>query len=98
MTILRQSRRRFLQSTAAGGTILFALRSMRPVLAQTAAAPDLGGFREKIEHIVVIFQETRAFDHYFGAYQPPGGSRVAGILDGEGNVDTRFAGMQKNPA
>jgi phospholipase C len=98
MTMLRQSRRRFLQSSAAIGASLFATHSIRRVLAQTPAAADLGGLRDKIEHIVVIYQENRSFDHYFGAYQPAGGGQVAGLLDGEGNVDARFLGMQKTPS
>ncbi len=68
------------------------------VRAQAAAAPDLGGLRDKVEHIIVIFQENRSFDHYFGAYQPPGGGRVVNLLDSDGNVDRRFLGVQKNAA
>jgi len=86
MTIVKQSRRRFLQSGIAAGAALFAPRLIRPLRAQTAAAPDLGGLRDKIEHVVVIFQENRAFDHYFGAYRPAGGGQVANLLDGEGNI------------
>ena len=49
-------------------------------IAAVAAAPALigvgraaglsagAGLRDKIDHIVVIFQENRAFDHYFGTY------------------------------
>ena len=99
MTISGQNRRRFLQSSiAAGGIALFAPRLVRPLRAQTPAAPDLGALRDKVEHIIVIYQENRSFDHYFGAYQPPGGGQVANLLDGEGNVDPRFTGMQKNAA
>ncbi|MGH7046576.1 MAG: phospholipase C [Stellaceae bacterium] len=96
MTVIRQSRRGFLKSMAAtGGAALLASRF--PVAAR-AAAPDLQGLRDKIEHIIVIFQENRSFDHYFGAYQPPGGGAVAGLLDHEGRIDDRFAGLQKNAA
>jgi hypothetical protein len=98
MTILRQSRRRFLQSAAASGAALLVPQLIRPVLAQVPAGADLGALRDKIEHIVVIFQENRAFDHYFGAYQPPSGARIENLLDGEGNIDQRFFGLQKNPA
>jgi phospholipase C len=98
MTILRQSRRRFLKSAAASaGAALLASPVSRPLWAQTPAPADLGALRDKIEHIVVIYQENRSFDHYFGAYQPPGGGAVANLLDREGNVDTRFLGLQKNP-
>ncbi len=56
------------------------------------------GLRDKIDHIIVIFQENRSFDHYFGAYQPPGGGAVAGLLDQAGQFDPRFTGLQKNAA
>jgi phospholipase C len=99
MTILRQSRRKFLGSLAATGGAAFLASRFAPLArAATPAPPDLQGLREKVEHIVVIFQENRSFDHYFGAYQPPGGGVVAGLLDREGQVDPRFTGLQKNAA
>jgi phospholipase C len=98
MAIFKQSRRSFLRSSVLAGAALVTPRLIRPVSAQTPAAPDLASLRDKIEHIIVIFQENRAFDHYFGAYQPPGGGQVANLLDAEGNIDQRFLGMQKNAA
>jgi phospholipase C len=98
MAIIRQSRRRFLTSLfASGGAALLAPRVAAPIEA-APAAPDLSGLRDKIDHLVVIFQENRSFDHYFGAYRPPRGDGVAGLLDREGRVDARFTGLQKNPA
>src|SRR5262249_46067678 len=76
----------------------FAPRYAKPVRAQAPTVSDLGRLRDTIDHIVVIFQENRAFDHYFGAYQPPSGAGVANLLDVDGNVDQRFLGMQKNAA
>jgi Phosphoesterase family len=100
MAILRQSRRRFLQTGLGAGAALFTPGLIRPARAQAPAAeaPDLGGLRDKIEHIVVIFQENRAFDHYFGTYQSPSGAKVNNLLDAEGKIDQRFLGLQKNPA
>ena len=101
MTILRHSRRSFLKSVAAtGSAALLASRLPRPlaVRAATPSGPDLSGLRDKIDHIIVIFQENRSFDHYFGAYQRPGGGPVAGLLDREGRIDARFTGLQKNAA
>ena len=46
----------------------------------------------------MIYQENRSFDHYFGAYQPPGGGAVEGLLDIDGRIDPRFTGLQKNAA
>jgi phospholipase C len=54
--------------------------------------------RHKIEHIVVIFQENRSFDHYFGTFRPANGQRVANLLDRAGRIDAKFLGLQKNPA
>ena len=98
MTNFRPGRRRFLKSVAAaGGAALFSARL--PNLARAAAPADaLAGLRDKIDHIIVIFQENRSFDHYFGAYRPPGGGTVAGLLDRNGRVDQRFVGLQKNAA
>ena len=99
MTILRQSRRRFLKSIAATGAVALAAGRFRPsVRAATGAAPDLQGLRDKIDHIIVIYQENRSFDHYFGAYQPPSGATVAGLLDRSGQIDARFTGLQKTAA
>jgi len=98
MTILRPGRRKFLKSVAATGTAaLFETQFAPLVLAQAPAKPDLTGLREKIEHIVVIYQENRSFDHYFGAYQSPHGGSVNGILDRDGKVDARFTGRQRDP-
>jgi phospholipase C len=99
MTILRQSRRRFLESVAATGSAAFlSSRLPMPVRAAAATGPDLQGLRDKIDHIMVVFQENRSFDHYFGAYQRPGGGALAGLLDRQGRVDARFTGLQKNAA
>ena len=95
MTIIRPNRRNLLQSIAAGGLALTA--SKLPVRAAQAAA-DLQGFRDKIDHIVVIYQENRSFDHYFGAYQHPGGPKVDNLLDADGKLSSRFTGLQKNAA
>ena len=97
MPIIRPTRRTVLRSLAAAGA---ALAGTRPAVlrAQAPAAADLQGLREKIEHIVVIFQENRSFDHYFGAYRPPDGGDFAGLFDREGGLDPRFTGWQKNAA
>ena len=99
MTIMRPGRRRFLKSAAATGAVaLFQSRFSPIVRAQAPAGSDLQGLRSKIDHIVVIYQENRSFDHYFGAYQPPSGGRVEGLLDRDGKIDARFDGLQKSAA
>ncbi|TAL81549.1 MAG: phospholipase [Beijerinckiaceae bacterium] len=93
--MIRSSRRNILKSMAAGSLVLTASRF--PVRAAPAGA-DLQGLRGKIDHIVVIYQENRSFDHYFGAYQNPNGAKVDNLLDVRGNLSSRFAGLQTNPA
>ncbi|MER5933040.1 phospholipase C, phosphocholine-specific [Streptomyces sp. NPDC002054] len=58
------NRRRFLQM--AGGTAAFAALSQS--IARAAAIPAQGstGTIQDVEHIVVLMQENRSFDHYFG--------------------------------
>jgi phospholipase C len=40
----------------------------------TAPAPALLGIH-KIQHVIIIMQENRSFDSYFGVYPAPTGSR-----------------------
>jgi phospholipase C len=99
MKFIHPDRRSFLKRTAlAGATTVTGM--LLPPFARAVAAPtpDLRGFREKIDHIVVIYQENRSFDHYFGAYQHPRGAEVETLLDRDGKIDRRFSGLQKNPA
>jgi phospholipase C len=99
MTILRPGRRRFLKSVAAtGAAALLETPFSSLVRAQAPAHADLQGLRSKIDHVVVIYQENRSFDHYFGTYQPPSGATVDGLLDRDGKIDARFYGLQKTPA
>jgi phospholipase C len=60
------------------------------------SAPDLRGLREHIAHIIVVFQENRSFDHYFGAYRSGDGAAVEGLLDASGHIRSSFDGVQKN--
>ncbi|MGW2563943.1 phosphocholine-specific phospholipase C [Streptomyces sp. NPDC001514] len=59
------NRRRFLQ--LAGGAT--ALTMLSDSIARAAAIPAQGstGTLQDVEHIVVLMQENRSFDHYFGA-------------------------------
>ncbi|MGW8766137.1 phosphocholine-specific phospholipase C [Streptomyces sp. NPDC055815] len=59
------NRRRFLQLT--GGAAAFTMLSES--IARAAAIPAQGstGTIQDIDHIVVLMQENRSFDHYFGA-------------------------------
>ncbi|HEY2699469.1 MAG TPA: alkaline phosphatase family protein [Pseudonocardiaceae bacterium] len=72
--------RRRLLGTAAGATALAAAATLMPPNVQKALAqdaPKAGSFRD-IEHVVVLMQENRSFDHYFGTL-----SGVRGFADAE---------------
>ncbi len=64
----QQDRRSFLRSLsqAAGATV--ALASFPPVIQRALAVPAnrRTGTLHDVEHIVILTQENRAFDHYFG--------------------------------
>ncbi|MGP4049817.1 phosphocholine-specific phospholipase C [Streptomyces sp. 2A115] len=59
------NRRRFLQ--LAGGTAAFTALSESIAKAASIPAGYQRGTIEDVEHIVVLMQENRSFDHYFGA-------------------------------
>jgi len=95
--MFQQNRRQFLKTMGLGSAALAAAPHLAG-LAQAADAVDLAGLRAHIDHIVIIYQENRSFDHYFGTYQHPQGTMVANLLNQDGKVDPRFLGQQKNPA
>ncbi|WP_281451869.1 phosphocholine-specific phospholipase C [Paenarthrobacter nitroguajacolicus] len=61
------SRRGFL-GTAAAATALAAAGSLLPPSVQAAMAkPTPAGSLQSIKHVIVLMQENRSFDHYFGS-------------------------------
>jgi phospholipase C len=68
--VARPSRRAFL--TAGLGTAVAARltgpRALHELVARAAAAQPAGRDLEAIEHVVILMQENRSFDHYFGVY------------------------------
>ncbi len=99
MTDSQLSRRAFLKSlTAAGGAALAGIGAPARGAPAAAGGADIAGLRAHIEHVIVLFQENRSFDHYFGTYRHPAGAAVTGLLDRDGRIDRRFFGLQKNPA
>ncbi len=90
------ARRQFLQQAGLGTASLLSAPYVS-TLARAAQAPQQA-LRERIEHVVVIFQENRSFDHYFGAYLHPRGARVNNLLDAQGQITTRFDDLQRNSA
>src|ERR1700677_3091498 len=69
------TRRRLLGSAAAAGAATLLPTSVQKAIADSAANPRPGTFSD-IEHVVLLMQENRSFDHYFGTL-----SGVAGYSD-----------------
>ncbi|MFF0432284.1 phosphocholine-specific phospholipase C [Streptomyces sp. NPDC004327] len=94
------NRRRFLQ--LAGGTAAFTMLSDSIARAASIPAQGATGTIQDIEHIVVLMQENRSFDHYFGAMKGvrgfgdprpvtlPSGKPVWNQADNVGNVTLPF--------
>ena len=61
------SRRRLLQGAGAAVTAAFAAEYLPPnVRRALAAGPAQGASLSDIKHVVILMQENRSFDHYFG--------------------------------
>src|SRR5262245_4362692 len=75
------TRRRFLGSAAAA-TAGGAAAALLPTSVQKALAtpPNRPGRHSDIKHVVMLMQENRSFDHYFGTL-----SGVAGFDDPDAN-------------
>src|SRR5215475_6982661 len=61
-------RRRFLQLTSAAG---FSLAALKASIGKALAIPahNRTGTIQDVEHIVILTQENRPFDHHFGTLQ-----------------------------
>lgn len=70
------NRRRFFQ--IAGATAGFAALSGSIDRAAAIPAHRASGTLQDVEHIVVLMQENRSFDHYFGALKGVRGSVTRG--------------------
>ncbi|HEX2013292.1 MAG TPA: phospholipase C, phosphocholine-specific, partial [Roseateles sp.] len=64
----QQDRRSFLRTLAAGAGASAALASFPPAIQRALAIPAAvrTGTIHDVEHIVILTQENRSFDHYFG--------------------------------
>ena len=61
------TRRRLLQTVGAAATAAFAAEFLPPnVRRALAVGPSTGGSLRDIKHVVLLMQENRSFDHYFG--------------------------------
>jgi len=62
------SRRQFLQSTTGAGLAAAVLATFPPSIRKALAIPanNRTGTIQDVEHVVILMQENRSFDHYFG--------------------------------
>ncbi|WP_406288810.1 phosphocholine-specific phospholipase C [Embleya sp. NBC_00896] len=61
------SRRGFLGAAAASGAGLAVASGLSPAVREAAAATaGASGTLDDVEHVVILMQENRSFDHYFG--------------------------------
>ena len=77
------TRRQFLSAglATAAAAGLSRTRAIRELVERAAAVQPAGRGLEAIEHVVILMQENRSFDHYFGVY--PG---VRGFDDHKGGL------------
>ncbi len=67
MLVPQISRRRLLQGLGAAGAAAFAAEFLPSnVRRALAVGPSQGGRLSDIKHVVILMQENRSFDHYFG--------------------------------
>jgi phospholipase C len=83
------SRRQLLKAGVAGGAALSGLGLLGSRLVDRAVALSTGGCGSlaDIKHIVILIQENRSFDHYFGSYRGVAGFQDPNVLalgDGSG--------------
>jgi phospholipase C len=64
------TRRELLAAAAAGGSALATAGLLsHPLVARALDAPPACGTLADIEHVVILIQENRSFDHYLGSYR-----------------------------
>lgn len=70
----KRSRREFLKSASAAVSLL----GLPPAIARALQIPAAPGFRslKDVQHVIILMQENRSFDHYFGSLRG-----VRGFLD-----------------
>jgi phospholipase C len=81
------TRRELMQRGAAGAAALGLYGLLSDSLAGALTAPPQCGLLSDIEHVVILIQENRSFDHYFGTYRGVRGfsdSNALALRDGSG--------------
>jgi phospholipase C len=83
------TRRQALKAGAAAGASALAYNSL---IARALANPPKCGTLNDIEHVVILIQENRSFDHYFGTYRGVTGfADPSALLLSDGSGLTVFA-------
>ncbi|WP_137724391.1 alkaline phosphatase family protein [Prescottella subtropica] len=82
------SRRHFLGLSAGAAGIAGAATLLPPSMAAALARPRAAGSLDDVEHVVVLMQENRSFDHYFGTLRGVRGfadnSALPGVFEQSG--------------
>jgi phospholipase C len=94
------SRRAFLRTMARAGGASAVLASFPPAIQRALALPANGRTRslQDVEHIVVLTQENRSFDHYFGTLEGVRGYAdpfPIPVMDRQGLYDRKSAFVQQ---
>ncbi len=82
------TRRDALRGAGAAGLGVLGAGGIESLLAAAAAAAPRAGSLKDIEHVVILIQENRSFDHYFGTL-----SGVRGFADKHGRAAFTQAGQ-----
>nr|WP_193697092.1 phospholipase C [Mycobacterium tuberculosis] len=75
--LLGMSRREFLTKLTGAGAAAFLMDWAAPVIEKAYGAGPCPGHLTDIEHIVLLMQENRSFDHYFGTLSSTNGFNAA---------------------
>jgi phospholipase C len=87
------TRRQLLRTAGAAGAAATLGGSMfEPWLQDALAAPRRAGSLKDIEHVVILIQENRSFDHYFGSYKG-----VKGFADARNRASFTQPGYPSTP-
>jgi phospholipase C len=81
------TRRQVVAAGLAGGAAFGASGFFDSLISRALASPPRCGSLKDVEHIVILMQENRSFDHYFGSYRGVAGFADPSVLpldDGSG--------------
>ncbi|MFI1919160.1 phosphocholine-specific phospholipase C [Nocardia sp. NPDC020380] len=73
-------RRRFIGSALGAAALTGGLQLLPSGMAEALAAPSRKGTLNDVEHVVVLMQENRSFDHYFGTMRGVRGLGDASVV------------------